>query len=49
LIEFIHLKNFKKFDIKESVSKGIKKIAKGEERFEVWDVVDEFIERVYSP
>ena len=34
--------------IKDKVSKKVEEIAKGEERFEVWEVVDKFIETFYS-
>jgi len=34
--------------IKKEISKEVEKIAKGEERFDIWDAVDEFIEATYS-
>ena len=30
--------------IKKEISKEVEKIAKGEERFDIWNAVDEFIE-----
>ena len=34
--------------IKKEISKEVEKIAKGEERFDIWNAVDEFIEATYS-